>query len=151
MVVFGKIGMVFAYYIMASLIDQVFMMFFGNVFISFLCTAFCLCCASCAVRCAKIHGKEITKEQRDYFRSGFKSKLKFIWADKNVVIDMILGFIVCLAFTIMPRIAMGSCYIFNYLFVAPYMMLIIFPLFIIVDFLVWIWAYYMAFRTKKVY
>ncbi len=151
MVVFGRIGMVFAYYIMASIIDQVFMMFFGNEFVSFACTCMALCGASCAVRCAKIHGMEITKAQRDYFRSGFINKFRYIWGEKVIIIDLVLGFMVCLIFTLVPRIAVGSCYMFYHLNTAPYIMLIIFPLFILVDFLVYIWAYYTAFKTKKVY
>ena len=151
MVFFGKLGMVVAYYFMASIIDQVFMMVFGNEFVSFIFTMLCICGASCAVRCAKIHGKEITKAQRDYFRSGFKNKFRYVWKQKDIAIALILGFIVCLVFTAIPRLATGSCYMFFHLYSAPYIMAIIFPLFAGADFLVWIWAYYTAFRTKKVY
>ena len=64
-------------------------------------------------------------------------------------VECILGIIVCLLFTAIPRFAAGACYAFMIISVNRLYGLILIPLFIIINFLIWYFAYYKSFKKKK--
>ena len=149
MKIFKKIGFVFVYYLLASLIDQIFMMFFGNAYISFVLTALCICMISAALRNTEILKRNYLQEQRDEYSKSFKNKFTHIVSSLDFKVECVLGIIVCLLFTAIPRFAAGACYAFMIISVNLLYGLILIPLFIITNFLIWYFAYYKSFKKKK--
>ena len=112
MKIFKKIGFVIIYYFLASIIDQIFMAFFGITFISFVLTAISICIMSCACRSAQITNMNYLQEWRDNYKSSFKNKFKQIVSSLDFKVEIIIGTIVILLFTLIPRVALGACYFF---------------------------------------
>ena len=149
MKIFKKLGFVIVYYLLASLLDQIFMMFTGHIYISFLLTALCISTISMYLRNAEIIKRNYLQEQRDGFSKSFETKFKHIVNALDFKVECIIGTIVCLLFTAMPRLAEGACYAFAIIGVNRLFGLVLIPLFVIVNFLVWYGAYHKSFKKKK--
>ncbi len=149
MAIFKKIGFVFVYYVLASLIDQIFMMFFGNVYVSFILTALCICVISAALRNAQIVKRNYLQEQRDEYSKSFQSKFKHIVGSLDFKVETVIGIIVCLLFIAIPQFASGACYALMIIGVNRLYGLALIPLFIVANFLVWYFAYHKSFKKKK--
>ncbi len=149
MKIFKKLGFVFVYYLLASLFDQLFMLFFGDVFISFVLTALCICIISASLRSAQIIKRNYSQEQRDEYSKSFKSKFKHIVGSLDFKVETVIGIIVCLLFIAIPAFAMGACYAFIFIVLNPLFGLLLIPLFIVANFIVWYAAYYKSFKKKK--
>ncbi len=150
MKIFKKIGFVIIYYFLASIIDQIFMAFFGITFISFVFTAISICIMSCAFRSAQITNMNYLQEWRDNYKSSFKKKFKQIVSSLDFKVEIIMGTIVILLFTLIPRVALGACYFFfDLMMYNRFLMFVFIPLFVVVNFLIWYFAYERAFRKKK--
>ncbi len=149
MKIFKKLGFVFVYYLLASLFDQLFMLFFGDIFVSFVLTALCICVISSALRSAQIVNRNYTQEQRDEYSKSFKSKFKNIVGSLDFKVETVIGVIVCLIFIAIPTFAMGACYAFIIIGINRLYGLLLIPLFIVTNFIVWYAAYYKSFKKKK--
>ncbi len=146
---FIKIGFALLYYFLASILDQLFTMFFGDIFISFFLTCLTLCIISCAFRNANIHKRNYLQEQRDAYKSSFKIKLRQIVFTLDFVVESVIGTLTCLLFTLIPRIGIGACYAFELLYINRALGFLLIPLFIIINFIIWYLAYQISFRKKK--
>lgn len=149
MAIFKKIGFVFVYYLLASLIDQIFIMFVGDAFISFVLTALSICIISMALRNAQIIKRNYLQEQRDEYSKSFKSKFTHIVSALDFKVECILGVIVCFIFIAIPRLAVGACYAFTIIEINRLYGLIFIPLFVIANFCIWYAAYHKSFKKKK--
>ena len=146
---FKKLGFIFIYYFLASILDQISLMFTGNIFISFLLTALCISTISVYLRNAEIIKRNYLQEQRDEYSQSFKTKFKHIVSALDFKVECILGTIVCLLFTAIPRFASGACYAFMIIGVNRLYGLALIPLFLIVNFIIWYVAYHKSFKKKK--
>lgn len=151
MKIFKKLGFVVLYYLLASLIDQIFVMFFANTFISFLLTAFSICTISCYLRKAEIIKRNYLQEQRDKYNESFKTKFNHIISQLDFKVEIVIGAISCIILGVIPRIAMGACYFFleMYAYCRAWCILIYVPLFVLADFFIWYFAYHSSFKKKK--
>lgn len=149
MALFKKIAFVFVYYFLASIIDQLFMMFFGNVYISFILTALCICLVSVGLRNAQILKRNYNQEQRDAYSKSFKTKFKHIVCSVDFLVETVIGVVVCLVFMIAPRVAMGSCLAFTLILFNRAYALVLMPMFLVANFVVWYLAYHKSFKKKK--
>ncbi len=151
MKIFKKIGFVIVYYFLASLIDQILMMFFGNVYVTLVLTALCISVISCYLRRADIIKRNYLQEQRDEYNKSFKSRFTHIVSDFDFKVELIIGTVVALLIGLIPRLAMGACYGFVYIYalLGPFTVLLYIPLFAIINFLIWYFAYRGCFKKKK--
>lgn len=149
MMIFKKIGFVFVYYFLASLIDQIFLMLCGNIYVSFVLTVLCICLTSCELRNAQILGRNYIQEQRDEYSKNFSAKFKRIVCCLDFMVEVVLGIIVCLFFMLIPRVAMGACNAFYIISINRLFALVFIPLFVVIDFCIWYFAYYKSFKKKK--
>ena len=146
---FIKIAFAFFYYLLASIFDQLYMMFFGNIYISFILTCLTLCVISCAFRNANIQKRNYLQEQRDAYKSSFKSRFKHIVFTLDFIVESVIGTLVCLLFMLIPRAAVGACYVLAVIYVNRALALLLIPIFVVVNFIIWYLAYKICFRKKK--
>ncbi len=149
MKIFKKICFVVIYYLLASLIDQIFMMFFGNADVSFILTALCICIISLYLRNADIIKRNYLQEQRDEYSKSFKTKFNHIVKSFEFKVEIVLGTIVCLLFTAIPRFAAGACYALANIAINRLYGVALIPLFFVVNFVIWYAAYHKSFKKKK--
>ncbi len=149
MAIFKKIGFVVVYYFLASLIDQILMLYTGNIYVSFVLTSLCICTSSVVLRNAQIIKQNYHQEQRDEYSKSFKTKFKHIVSSLDFKVETVIGVVVCLIFIAIPRLASGACYAFGLISVNRLYGVALIPLFIITNFIIWYVAYYKSFKKKK--
>lgn len=147
--VFIKIGFAIIYYFLASVLDSLYVMFFGDYYISFLLTCLTICVVSCAFRHANIYKRNYLQEQRDAYAKSFKSKFRHIVFTLDFLVESVLGTVVLLLFTIAPRVGYGACYSFGVLYIHRVYGILLIPIFVVVNFFIWYFAYQFSFRKKK--
>lgn len=151
MKIFKKIGFVIVYYFLASLIDQILMMFFGNEIVSLILTALCISIISLNLRKVDIVKRNYLQEQRDEYNKSFKTQFTHIVSDLNFKVESVIGCVVALLIGLIPRVAMGACWGFLtlYTLLGPFVVLVYIPLFLIINFFIWYFAYRGCFKKKK--
>ncbi len=151
MKIFKKIGFVLVYYFLASLIDQILIMFFGNEIINLILTVLCISVISCYLRKADIIKRNYLQEQRDEYNKSFNSRFTHIVSDLDFKVEAVIGIVVAILLGLIPRIAMGACFGFLtfYALLGPFVVLVYIPLFLIINFFIWYFAYHSSFKKKK--
>ncbi len=151
MKIFKKIGFVIVYYFLASLIDQILMMFFGNEIVSLILTALCISIISLNLRKVDIVKRNYLQEQRDEYNKSFKSQFTHIVSDLDFKVESVIGCVVALLIGLIPRVATGACWGFLtlYMLLGPFVVLVYIPLFLIINFFIWYFAYRGCFKKKK--
>lgn len=149
MAIFKKIGFVVVYYLLASIVDQISMLYTGNIYVSFVISALCICATSVVLRNAQIIKRNYNQEQRDEYSKSFKSKFTHIVNALDFKVETTIGTVVCLIFIAIPRVASGACYAFLIIGNNRLYGLALIPLFVIANFMIWYVAYYKSFRKKK--
>ena len=151
MKVFKKLGSVVIYYFLASLIDQIAMTFFGNEFVSLFIAAASITVISCYLRKAEIIKRNYLQEQGDEYNRSFKSRFEHIVSGLDFKVEAVIGVIVAILFGVIPSLATGVSlgFIIFYMALGPFSALLYIALFIIIDFFIWYFAYYLSFRKKK--
>lgn len=151
MKIFKKIGFVIIYYFLASLMDQILMMFFGNEIISLILTVLCISVISCYLRKADIIKRNYLQEQRDEYNKSFNSRFTHIVSDLDFKVEVVIGIVVAILLGLIPRVATGACWGFLtlYMILGPFVILVYIPLFLIINFFIWYFAYHSSFKKKK--
>ena len=151
MKIFKKLAFVVIYYLLASLIDQILLMFFGNEIVSLTLTVLCIVIISCCLRKVDILKLNYTQEQRDEYNKSFNSRFTHIVSQLDFKVESVIGVVGCILFGVIPRLSSGVSYGFItlYMLLGPFVILVYIPLFLILNFVVWYMAYHNSFKKKK--
>ncbi len=145
-----KIGLFTIYYFVASLIDQLFNMFTGDIFISLVGTVIAMSVISFNLKKTYIVKQNYVQEERDKIKATFTSLGIHIINSKPFWVECILGVLFCLLSMAAPSIAVGVSYGFLIFITASSLyMLLLSVLFVLLDFFLWFFAYKSCFKIKK--
>ena len=145
-----KVGLFAIYYILASLIDQLFNLFTGDILISLIGTVIAMSVISFNFKKIYIVKQNHVQEERDEINASLSSLAHHILNLKPYWAECALGVLFCLLSMAVPSIAVGISYGFLiFLSASNIYMLLLSVIFVLLDFFLWFLAYKSCFKVKK--